>query len=612
MVSHRVTSSFWLVCTVAAAGLCFTSLRSSAQNPGYAVGEGTVAETTQDTAASANAAAGPVRMARFSFIQGSVTWRPDESTDWATAPDNLPLKQGAQIWVASGGRAEVQFDDGSYFRLGSGAIATIKVLFSDTKGEFTQISLTNGLAMLQIRHEMSVYEVDTPIVSVKADGPARVRLGVGSGVEVGVVQGTAAVEGAQGTVTVNRGDYLTVNDSNAAYNVRALPGADSWESWNVDRDRQLDTSISDLASHNVPENITFVAGDLNSYGTWRVDPIYGQVWCPRVADVNWRPYYAGHWVWVNPFGWTWCSEEPWGWAPYHYGTWIHSGFGWAWVPGPVTQYWSPAVVSFSEGPGGVAWCALSPAEVRYPSVISVGFVGGAWAGFFSIGMAGCYYPAGGVYCVGRAYDTVIVNRAGYVSAVEVGSRFGGPANMVFSANSNTYIAGRTFVPMNARLAAGAVVATPAAFGGRGSFTVLGAGNTTVFTQGRLVGAPVAGRPPLAGPPAVRPTAESVIPTRTFVRSGGDVGTPGHRAVYQGPTVHTPVRGNSTGPGSGAPDRGERPVRTESSSNPRSAGSGAAEDAAERARNSVHHSGSGSAGSGKEGGGKEKDGHDRKP
>ena len=61
---------------------------------------------------------GPVRMARFAYVQGNVTWRPDSAASWSKATNNLPLRQGAEIMVTEGGRAELQFDDGSALRLG--------------------------------------------------------------------------------------------------------------------------------------------------------------------------------------------------------------------------------------------------------------------------------------------------------------------------------------------------------------------------------------------------------------------------------------------------------------------------------------------------------------
>ena len=56
----------------------------------------------------------------------------------------------------------------------------------------------------------------------------------------------------------------------------------------------------------------------------------------------------GRWVDEDYYGWTWVSGDPWGWAPYHYGNWYMSSFGWAWYPGSIygRHYWRPAMVGF--------------------------------------------------------------------------------------------------------------------------------------------------------------------------------------------------------------------------------------------------------------------------
>ena len=604
MIPNIITPRFWLLCTVVAAGVGLISVRSNAQDTGYAVGENGPTDSTPDTVAVSNSSAGPVRMARFSYVKGNVTWRPDESTDWSAAPDNLPLKEGAQVWVASGSRAEVQFDDGSYLRLGGGAIATIKVLFSDAEGEFTQISLTNGLAMLRIKHGMSVYQLDTPVVSAKADGPARIRLGVSTGVEIGVLEGTVAIEGSQGNASLKRGDFVSLRDASSPYNVVALPGADTWENWNAERDTMLVSASVSLAGHHVPANIALVAGDLGAYGVWRTDPVYGEVWCPSVVDTSWRPYYAGHWVWVNPFGWTWCSDEPWGWAPYHYGTWFHAGYGWAWRPGPVRQYWSPAVVSFSESNGNIAWCALSPSEVHYPAAFGIGFARGNWSGFFSIGMAGCYYPAEGSYCVGRAFDTVTVNHATYVSGFNR-ERPGLGGSFTFAANNNTYLAGHAFIPVNSRNAAGAVQASETTFGGHGTFSTLPAGSSDVFARGRIIGMPSPGHAPLAGPSVVKPSTESLMPSRGFARPSSDSGSIGNRQVYGSAgfgTNRSPIGVGQTNTKPSTPASGNTGTFTRPGGSPTGGPPERGSDEAQRARAAVHSHDSGKTDGGSHGGG----------
>src|SRR5205823_1724326 len=141
--------------------------------------------------------------------------------EWSAATTNLPIRQGAQVWATQGGRAELQFDDGSVLRMGSGALVTLKVLYSDADGEFTQLTMNDGLSTLYARHDHAVYQIDTPIVSVKTTGPSQIRLGVGGGVEVAVRHGRATVEGQQGKATLEQGDYLDLADEGSAYNVRS-------------------------------------------------------------------------------------------------------------------------------------------------------------------------------------------------------------------------------------------------------------------------------------------------------------------------------------------------------------------------------------------------------
>ena len=486
-----------------------------------------------------NADQGVVRLARFASVRGNVTWRADEGLEWSQATTNLPLRQGAQIWVTDGGRAEVQFDDGSLLRLGSGALVTLKTLYSDQDGEFTQITVTEGLATLRARHERGVYRMDTPLVSVTARGPARVRLGVSDGVEVAVREGQASIEGGLGKATMQNGDYLDLRDANTPYDARRVPGEDNWDRWNDERDAALDGAVSRPSHQYLPSNIAIVATDLDDNGTWRDDPEYGHVWCPRVESADWRPYYQGHWTWVNPFGWTWVSDESWGWAPYHYGTWVSRSYGWAWRPGPVNQYWSPAVVHFTEYGDRVAWCALAPSEVRYPSLLSVGFRSGNWNLFFSIGQAAVYYPSARNYCEARPFRTNYVNHVTYVNNVTnvynntTINRFNN--NGYFAANHNQYVNNSGFVPYNARTAAGATYATKGNFGARTAYQTLPrSGGVTAFTEGRFVGAPPAGARPIAGPLAVQPTREALTPLHSFASNARPPAAQMNRAVYNAP------------------------------------------------------------------------------
>jgi hypothetical protein len=342
------------------------------------------AQSGPGQAGADTAPAGPVRLARVSFAEGNVSWRPDDSSSWSQATPNLPLQQGAQVWVTGRGRAEIQFDDGSNMRLGNDAVVTLQSLYSDSQGEFTELKLNDGTSSLHLKDKYSIYQVDTPFDSVKAAGPARLRVDVGSEVSVGVRTGSATVTASGGDTTLRSGDFVALRNAQDSVRVSSLPRDDAWDRFDDERDGYVSGGVEHL-----PPNIAIVAGGLSRHGHWRLEGSYGWVWGPSVS-VGWRPYHHGSWVWVNPFGWTWCSSEEWGWAPYHYGTWSHFGWGWGWCPGPYHQYWSPAVVSFSYYNGDYCWTPLCPEEVIYPGIFSCGFFGADWWFNFSIGGCGIF------------------------------------------------------------------------------------------------------------------------------------------------------------------------------------------------------------------------------
>ena len=441
----------------------------------------------------ASTPSGPVRMARFSYIEGNVTWRGGDDGTWAPGAQNFPLRQGAQLWVGDNSRAEIQFDDGSRLRLDANTLVTLQTLYSDTQGEFTEITLNDGQLMLRLKNQFSQYQVNTSVASLKAVGPGRVRVGSGQGAQFAVSQGEATIEGATGSATLGDGGYLDVVDAQTPFRVRSMPQADGWDQWNNDRDNALDAPSN--TEKYCPPNIAMVADNLDASGDWRNDPRYGPVWCPRDMPVDWRPYSNGQWTWVEPFGWTWVGSESWGWAPYHYGTWVSTGYGWAWVPGPAVQYWSPATVSFYQNNGVVAWCPLAPSEVHYPRAMGIGFHGGSWSAYFSIGGTACYYPAesGGNYCVARPFSNHYVNRVTYVNNFYEGGgrhdnygRHDDHVTNVYNTTiiHNTTVNNSTFVPSNARHSGGTQVSV-SEFGGHASYRPVhgGGGSGGVFARG---------------------------------------------------------------------------------------------------------------------------------
>ena len=101
-------------------------------------------------------------------------------------------------------------------------------------------------------------------------------------------------------------------------------------------------------------------GPLAQYGAWVNVPQYGLCWRPTEVPPDWRPYTIGHWEWTDA-GWYWVSDEPWGWACFHYGSWYDDpSYGWVWIPG---TEWAPAWVSWHSGGGYVGWAPMYPVNV---------------------------------------------------------------------------------------------------------------------------------------------------------------------------------------------------------------------------------------------------------
>ena len=121
-----------------------------------------------------------------------------------------------------------------------------------------------------------------------------------------------------------------------------------------------DTNGADYSDTD-PSALTDFRTTLDPYGSWADDETYGTVWYPSqsVVGADFQPYVtAGHWVYDDEY--VWVSDYEWGWAPFHYGRWIMTPRGWAWIPG---RAYSGAWVSWRmgyDGYGYLGWAPLAP------------------------------------------------------------------------------------------------------------------------------------------------------------------------------------------------------------------------------------------------------------
>ena len=312
----------------------------------------------------------PTRVGRLSYLSGTVSYHPETVEDWAVATLNYPLTIGDSLWTDNDGEAEVQ--------VGTTAIRlapNTDISFLNLDDRAIQIRLSTGSLDIRLRTlgPNEEIELDTPNASLSllragsyrvdvlqsGDTTATARSG-----EIEVTAGTSVFPlRQQQTVTINGTDSPT-------HQIAPAPPLDAWDQWCQARDQKEDHIAS---AQYVPPNEVDGVEDLDQYGSWSVDPTLGPVWTPAVTVVGWAPYRFGHWAWVDPWGWTWIDDAPWGFAPFHYGRWTYRNNAWAWVPGAHIGHpvYAPALVTFVGGPGwrpeqapgeSVGWFPLGPHE----------------------------------------------------------------------------------------------------------------------------------------------------------------------------------------------------------------------------------------------------------
>ncbi len=328
----------------------------------------------------------PIRVARLDHVEGDVSFQPGGETDWGWARLNRPMTTGDSVWTGDRSRAEMQIES-TAVRVDSQTMLS----FLDLDDRTVQIQVTTGTIDVHLRDldADEVFEVDPPNLAFTMLQPGHYRITVdpdGRFTTVTLREGQGQITGGGQAFLVDGGSQVQVaGTDDIYYDVYDLPGRDSFDRWSHDRDIRQDNSLS--ARYVSPELTGYE--DLDQNGTWRTDRDYGPVWVPARASRDWAPYRDGHWTWVDPWGWTWMDDAPFGFVTSHYGRWAFlndnsGGRGWAWVPPPREAsrerhrrpVYSPALVIFvglsnpsrDLGLGvRVAWFPLAPGEVYVPA-----------------------------------------------------------------------------------------------------------------------------------------------------------------------------------------------------------------------------------------------------
>jgi len=301
----------------------------------------------------------PGRVARLSEYAGDVQLA-NEREDWHPISRNFAVTAGDNVWVSDGGRAELdvgalqvwlsgganvyfeQFDDQSLIaRVSQGAIA-VRIRAWEAQDTMRIITQQGEISLLQ-----------PGFYVVNAGGAyAPTSLSVKSGLAEAVGGGPVQV--------VNRGETVVLDGIGVRFDNYGAGAVGGFEAWAMARDRRIERWESRYAGNVSPWMVG--ARDLDEYGSWTTQYEYGRVWYPSTVAANWAPYRFGRWAWVQPWGWTWVDDAPWGFAPFHYGRWVRIGGRWGWSPGEYVArpVYAPALVTFFGGNGWSVNANLGP------------------------------------------------------------------------------------------------------------------------------------------------------------------------------------------------------------------------------------------------------------
>ncbi|MFS2136714.1 DUF6600 domain-containing protein [Duganella sp. Dugasp56] len=309
----------------------------------------------------------PAMVGRISSVQGQVTLVGDDEP--AAVGLNWPVTGASHINTATGARTE--------FRVGSTAVridgdSDLEII--DLDDDLLRLRLNYGSVNIRIRSPelLRDFELSTPQARITMLEPGLLRVDVeriADTSQISVLGGSARVDGAGSSVTVNNGRQVEVTGEDVRTSVARRDGFDVWSD---ERDRASEAVVS---SRFVSSGMTGYE-ELDRNGSWTETVEYGALWTPRNVAVDWAPYRDGSWVWLAPWGWTWVDNAPWGYAPSHYGRWVMVNRRWCWAPGrPAGRpVWAPALVGWVGGDGfsrdrrpGLGWFPLSPRERYVPN-----------------------------------------------------------------------------------------------------------------------------------------------------------------------------------------------------------------------------------------------------
>lgn len=272
---------------------------------------------------------------RLGDVQGDVRVDRNTGQGYEKAFLNLPITQGMKIETGEGGRASLELEDGSTFRITPNTVLEISQLSLRVSGtKASTFHLQEGTAYINF---LGAKDCDLTLnfageaITLAQAAHLRVQM-ADTGAEVAVFKGEVEITAPSGTAEVGKGKTASFDLITQHYEVASSIEDDPDDSWDKQQTQyQQEYSSKAYASYSP---YPYGTSDLNYYGSFFNASGYGNVWQPYFAGAGWDPFMNGGWAFNPGFGYGWVSSYPWGWTPYHYGSWINLPTrGWVWQPG---------------------------------------------------------------------------------------------------------------------------------------------------------------------------------------------------------------------------------------------------------------------------------------
>ena len=281
-----------------------------------------------------------VRIVRLSFIDGDAQVNTgSQDSGFTHAVLNMPVTAGMWVYTPKGGRAEVQFENGSTVRLVNDAqVQFRKLALADSGGKINIINVDHGVVYFnfdKVKADDNI-AIEVGGKTLKVDKSSHLRIDADAKEnKIAMFKGDATID-ATNPLEVKSNQTLSFQQDLVG-ELKVAKGTDkvSADGWDKDRANELliAGNTSTRTSYAYPDAYASQFATLGSYGNYY--NVGGSTfWQPFGMGMGWNPYMDGIWGFYPGMGYTWISSYPWGWGPYRYGNWGYLPvYGWVWYPG---------------------------------------------------------------------------------------------------------------------------------------------------------------------------------------------------------------------------------------------------------------------------------------